>query len=149
MSSLECSRGLEELVQVGQLARLVGPRTADDAFGVDEKRTASRYVPHAVVVEGHVEAVGRFGVPVGEQRKVEIERLHPGNVRVRRIARDRERLHPGLLQLRSPVTQELELGRSGRGPVEEVEEEEQRAVMKELADARALAWRRPHDRIDR
>src|SRR5204863_9085825 len=69
--------------------------------------------------------------------------------RVRRVARDRERLDSRLLQLRSPVTQELELARSGRGPVEEIEEEEQRAVVDEVADARPLAWRRPHHRLER
>jgi hypothetical protein len=53
------------------------------------------------------------------------------------------------LQLHSPVTQELELARSDRGPVEEVEEEEQGFLVEELADARALAWRRPNDRIER
>ena len=82
------------------------------------------HVPHPVVLERDAEAVRRIGIPVGEEREVEIERLHPRDMRVRRVARDRERLHARVLQLRSPVTQELELGRSGRGPVEEVEEEE-------------------------
>jgi hypothetical protein len=60
------------------------------------------------------EAVRRIGVPVGEKREVEVERLRPRDVRVGRVARDGERLDAGVLQLRSPVTQELELVRSGR-----------------------------------
>src|SRR4029077_8331660 len=97
----------------------------------------------------HAEPARALRVPVGEEWEVEVERLHPGDVRVRRVARDRERLHARVLQLRSPVTQELELARSGGRPVEEIEEEEERALMKELADAGALARRRPDDRVER
>ena len=108
-----------------------------------------RDVAHPVVLEGDAEAVRRLGVPVGEERKVEVERLHPGDVRVRRVARDRERLDPRRLQLLSPVTQELELARSGRGPVEEIEEEQERPVVEQVTDRCALARRRPYHRLER
>src|SRR5579859_4684186 len=129
MSSAQLTGGADELVEIRQLARLVCPCAADHAAGVEKERAAPRDVPHPVVLEGDAEAVRRFRIPVGEERKVEVERLHPCDVGVRRVARDRERLHAGALQLRSPVTQELELGRSGGGPVEEIEEQEQRALM--------------------
>ena len=53
-------------------------------------------------------------VPVGEQREIQVERLHPGDVRPGRVARDPDRLHARLLELRAPVTQELQLVCSGR-----------------------------------
>ena len=52
---------------------------------------------------------------------------------------------PASVELRAPVTQELQLVRSGRRPVEEVEEEEQRAFLGELlrsSPARACPPRR-------
>src|SRR4029077_13576624 len=114
-----------------------------------EEGAAPGDVAHPVVLEGDAEAVRGLGVPVGEEREVEVERLHPRDVRIRRIARNRERLDTGVLQVRSPVTEELELARSGRRPVEEIEKEQQRAPMKQLADARALARRRPDDGVER
>ena len=90
-------------------------------------------VPHPAEVERDAEAVRRLGVPVGEEREVEVERLHPRDVRPRRVARDRVRLHAGRAELLAPVTQELHLVRSGRRPVEEVEEQQDRAVGDDLA----------------
>src|SRR5919197_1066141 len=49
----------------------------------------------------------------------------------------------GLRELLAPVTQELHLARSGRRPVEEVEEEEDRHVGGELADWERLARSQP------
>src|SRR5207237_892069 len=71
------------------------------------------------------------------------------DVRVRRVARDRVRLDPCGLQFLSPVTQELELTRSGRGPVEEIEQEQDRAIVEKIADRRALARSRPDHRLER
>src|SRR4029077_4323332 len=74
---LQGARGGDQLVDVGQLARLVGPCATDDSVDSDEKRAARGYVPHAVVFVLDAEAVGRIGVPVGQEREVEVERLHP------------------------------------------------------------------------
>jgi hypothetical protein len=73
------------------------------------------------------ERARRLAIPVGQEREVQVERLRPGDVRPRGVTRD-----AGLLELRAPVTQELQLARSGRGPVEEVEDEESPAVAEHL-----------------
>jgi hypothetical protein len=44
------------------------------------------------------------------------------------IARDPEGPDTCLLEFRAPVTQELQLARSGRRPVEEVKEEERATI---------------------
>jgi hypothetical protein len=91
--------------------------------------------------------VGRVGVPVGEQRKVQVESLRPSNVRPRRVARDRVRLNAGGAKLLAPVTQELQLARSGRRPVEQIEEKEDRAARDDFSERCALPRRRPHARV--
>ena len=48
-------------------------------------------------------------------------------------------LHAQLVELGSPVTQELHLVRSGGGPVEEVEDEQLRPVLDELEHRERLA----------
>ena len=73
-----------------------------------------------------------------EQAEVQIERLRPGDVAPRRVARDADRLHAGVLELRSPVTQELHLVRSGGRPVEQVEDEQLRPVLEQLANRQGL-----------
>src|SRR5207245_4085116 len=85
------------------------------------------------------ESTYRIAVEVGEQAEVQVECLRPGDVRPRRVAGDPDRLDAGLVEVRSPVTQELELVRSGRGPVEEVEDEQLRPVLDELAHRERLA----------
>src|SRR5205823_1181361 len=72
-------------------------------------------------------------VPVGEQRKAQVEHLRPRDVRPGRVAGDAEESDSPLREFRAPVTQELHLVRSGRRPVEEVEEEERTPVGNELA----------------
>src|SRR5207247_8057641 len=64
-------------------------------------------------------------------------------VRPGRVARDPVRVDAGLRERLAPVTQELHLVRSGRRPVEEVEEEEDRDVRGQLADRSGLARRQP------
>src|SRR5581483_2946983 len=135
--------GFQDLVEVRQLRRLVRPRGADDPVGADEEDRARRDVPEAAEVEGDAEAARRVAVEVGEQGKVEVEGLGPRDVRPRLVARDGVRLRAGRAKLVAPVTQELELARSGRGPVEEVEDEEDRPVAQDLVQRRALLRRRP------
>src|SRR6266540_4189439 len=89
----------------------------------------------------------RLAVPVRQQREVQVERLRPGDVRPLGIARDPERPHSPLLEFRAPVTQELHLARSGRGPVEEVEEEERGPVGDQLADRATVVRRSPDRRL--
>jgi hypothetical protein len=90
------------------------------------------------------EPAHRIGVPVREELDLaEVERLAPGGLRVRRVARDRERGDPGLLELRSPVTQELELVRSGGRPGEEEEGEQRVPVFDEPCTCRLLARSEP------
>ena len=63
-----------------------------------------------------------------------------------RVARDSEWANTRLLELRAPVTQELDLVRSGGGPVEEVEEKERSPVAEELLNGLSLVRRGPHRR---
>src|SRR5581483_8812293 len=95
------------------------------------------------------EAPHGLRVPVGEEADVEVERLHPRDVRPRRVSRDAEAADAGGLELGSPVTQELELVRSRRGPVEEVEEQEDRAVLDDLPHRHGLARAEPDGRAER
>ena len=91
------------------------------------------------------EAARRVRVPIREELDlIEIERLAPGRLRPGRVARDRKRQDAGLVELRSPVTQELELVRSGRRPGEEEEEKERGCLSDEIRNRRRLAWRHPN-----
>src|SRR5437588_10208477 len=134
----------EKLVEVRKPRGSVTPRPTDGAATVDQEGRPLGHVAQAAVLDGDVEAVRRLAVPVREQREVEVERLHPGDVRPRRVARDRIRLDAGGAKRLAPVTQELHLARSGRGPVEQVEEQEDRAVRDELLERRSLLRRRPY-----
>src|SRR5581483_1590854 len=89
----------------------------------------------------------RVAIPVGEERRLEVERLHPRDVRPGRVARDRVGADARRAELVAPVTQELQLARSGRRPVEEIEEEQDRPVGGDLAERRALLRRRPDGRV--
>ena len=90
-----------------------------------------------------LERAHRVGVPVGEQREVQVERLRPGDVRPRRVAGDAERPDTRRLELLAPVTQELHLVRSGGRPVEEVEDEQRTAVHQQLLERASHLRRRP------
>src|SRR4029078_5066331 len=68
-------------------------------------------------------------------------------VRPRRVAGDTERPNPQCLELRSPVTQELQLVRSRPGPVEEEEEQQDRPVLDDLLDRVLLARADPDGRM--
>jgi hypothetical protein len=85
----------------------------------------------------------RVGVPVRQERDVEVEGLRPCDERPRRVARDAEDLDAGSVEFRSPVTQELELVRSGRAPREQEEQKQRCAVFDEVGQTRRLAWREP------
>ena len=85
-----------------------------------------------------------LAVPVREQRRLDPERLLPGAMRERRVAGDAEDAHSGGSELGLSVTQEQELLRSGSRPVEEVEEQEDRAVGDEVLELNGLAVLAPH-----
>ena len=142
--ALQSLCGREERVQVGHLARLVSPCAADRTALVDQERRSLGHVAHAAVRRGAMpKPRDRLGVPVGEEREVEVERLLPGDVRPRRVARDPEppdaRLPrtPCLLSRRSSISV-----RSGGRPVEEVEDEQDRPRLDERRERHRLARRR-------
>ena len=56
-----------------------------------------------------------------------------------RVARDAEDTYAGPLELGAPVTQELQFLRSGRRPVEEVEEQQGGAILEQLLELCFLA----------
>ena len=147
------SRGLEPLVDVGNVAGLVVPRVPDHAVLVDEERAPLRDVVEAAELEADPEPAHRVAVEIGQQPEVQVERLRPGDVRVRRVARDADRLDSHLVELGSPVTQELHLVRSGGRPVEEVEDEQLRPVLEQLRHRHGLVrdrgrpLRRGRDRL--
>jgi len=125
--ALQGPRGREQLVEVGHLAGVVTPCAADRTAALDEEGRSLCDVPHAAELVRDAEAPRGAGVPVGEELDVaEVECLAPGGLRPARVARDRERRDPRLLELRSPVTQELELVCSGRRPGEEEEKQKER-----------------------
>jgi hypothetical protein len=142
--ALQGLRGREQLVEVGHLAGVVTPCAADRTAALDEEGRSLGDVIHAAVLMGDPEAAHRVSVPVREELDVaEVERLAPRRLRPARVARDRERQDSCLLELRSPVTQELELVRSGRRPGEQEEEEERGRVVDELRDPGRLPWSEP------
>src|SRR4029453_4597997 len=108
-----------------------------------QERRAPCYVLHAPVFARDAEASNRLAVPVGKQREVQVERLHPGHVRPRRVARGGHRPYTCLLELLAPVTQELHFVRSGARPVEKVEEHEDRPFLHEVTEGERLAWSEP------
>src|SRR5439155_24873732 len=99
----------------GHLAGVVEPCAAHRTAGLDEEGGPLRDVLHPAELVRDAEAAHRVAVPVGDELDLaEVERLAPRRLRPRRVARDRERLDACWIDLRSPVTQELELARSGR-----------------------------------
>src|SRR5439155_9025832 len=117
--ALQGLRGREQLVEVGHLAGVVAPCAADRTPALDEEGRSFGNVLHAAEHVRDPESPHGVRVPVGDELDLtEVERLAPRGLRPRRVARDRERPHPGRIELRSPVTQELELVRSGRRPGE-------------------------------
>ena len=111
---------------------------------LDEERRPIGHVLHPPEIVRHAEAAHRAGVPVRQEPDlVKVERLAPRRLGVGRVARDRVRRHSRVLELRSPVTQELHFVRSGGRPGEEKEEEERRAVLDELGQGRRFPRREP------
>ena len=125
-------------VDVGQLARFVAPRVLDQPGFVDEERRPLRRRPSDRGTRRDPESMNRLAVPVREQPEVEVERLRPGDVSPRGVARDADGLHAERFELRSPVTQELEFVRSGGGPVEQVEDEQLRPVVDQVEHRQRL-----------
>src|SRR4029078_1570249 len=113
---------------------------------VDDERRSLSHVLVAAELGCDPERTHRFGVPVREQREVQVERLRPRDVRPGRIAGDPVRTDTSLLELCAPVTQELHFARSGGRPVEEVEDEQRAAVTQQLVEWASLVWRRPDAR---
>src|SRR5690242_17417738 len=111
--SLQVPAGFEPGVDVGNVARFVAPGGPDDARLVDEERRPSGHVVEAAELEADTEGPHGVAVEVREEPEVQVERLRPGDVRVGRVAGDPDGLDAGCVEVRSPVTQELHLVRSG------------------------------------
>src|SRR5205809_887995 len=141
--ALRSARGVEQDVEVGELARLVPPCGADRTARLDEERRTFRDACETAELVRDVEGPHRLAVPVREEREVQVERLRPGDVRPWGIARRAVHAHTRFVELFAPVTQELHLVRSGGRPIEEVEEEERAAVAGELRDRALLSRPRP------
>jgi hypothetical protein len=120
------------------------PRRFDRLAVADQEGRADGHVAHADRLERDVERARRIAVPVRQERHVDPKRLRPRAVRPRRVARDREWPDACRSQVVTPVTQEVQLVRSARRPVEEVEAEERQAVAEHLVERlRLLADVRP------
>lgn len=92
------------------------------------------------------DAESSHGVPVvvGEEREVQVERLTPSDVAVRRVTRDGDGPDSDLFKLVAPVTQKLKLGRSSSAPVEEIEGDEERVTGSKLGERVWLVRLEPH-----
>src|SRR6476620_2095367 len=133
--ALQGPRGREQLVEVRNLAGIVSPCAAHRTAALDQEGRSLGHVLHPAKVVGDPERAHGVAVPVGQELDlVEVERLAPGGLGPGRVARDRERRHARFLELRSPVTQELELVRSGRRPGEQEEQKERRAPCGERSE---------------
>src|SRR5512133_3305117 len=142
--ALQRPRCCEQLVEVGHLAWIVTPCAADRTAALDQEGRPLGDVLHPAELVRDPEAPYRVPVPVRQELElVQVERLAPGGLRPAGIARDRVRRDPRLLELRSPVTQELELVRSGRRPGEQEEDEERGAARDEVLAAGRLARSEP------
>ena len=143
--ALQRPRCREQLVEVGHLAGIVTPCAADRTAAPDEEGRTLGHVLHPAELVRDPEPARRVPVPVRQELQlVEVERLAPGRLRPGGVARDRVRRDARLLELRSPVTQELELVRSGRGPGEEEEDEERRAARDEVDAAGGIPRSHPN-----
>ena len=122
----------------------VGQLTAEHPGGfngfavTDQERGASGDVVHPERLEYDVEGADGVPVPVREERSLDAECLRPGAVRPRRVSRDRERAHADPVEVVAPVPQELQLGRSGRRPVPDVEAEERKPGTEHLTQRSGL-----------
>ena len=146
--ALQTPRGREQLVEVRYLAGIVTPCAADRTAAFDQEGRSLGDVLQAAELVGDAEPPHGVAVPVGQELDLaEVERLAPRSLRPRRVPRDRERRYVGLLELRSPVTQELELVRSGRGPGEQEEEEERRPACDEVRADHRLPRSHPNRRV--
>jgi len=144
---VEPRRGSDDLVDVRQL-RTEHPRRLDRPSVTDEERRAHRHVVHPERLERDVERARGFPVPVGEQWHVDAERLRPRTVRPWRIARDTDRPDPCCGEIVAPVTQQLELIRSGGRPVVDVEAQESETRAEDVTESsRLLADRGPHPHV--
>jgi hypothetical protein len=142
--ALQRPRCREQLVEVGHLAGIVTPCAADRTAALDQEARPLGDVLHPAELVRHTKAPDRVAVPVRQELQlVQVERLAPGGLRPAGIAGDRVRGDSRLLELRSPVTQELELVRSGRRPGEEEEDEERGAARDEVLAADRLARSEP------
>ena len=135
------------LSKSGTFVVRVAPGSPHLSFAVDQKCRPLRDVFHPTVILSCVESADRLAVPVGEEAEREVERLHPGDVRPGGVARDPERLDAERFELLAPVTQELHLVRSRRGPVEEVEEQQNGTVGDDLRNRVLLARPDPDGRV--
>ena len=136
-------RGRDELVEVGHVRVLVPPRSEHRTVLTDEERAPPRHAFHPPPDPRGAEPLRERAVPIGQQRHVDTERFLPGAVRPVRVARDAEGADARTLEVGPPVTQESQLLRSGRRPVEEVEEEQDGTVLEQLLELGFLAGVEP------
>jgi len=140
--------GREQLVEVRNLPRIVTPCAAHRTAALDQEGRPFGHVLQSAELVSDAEPAHGVGVPVGQELDLaEVERLAPGRLRPGRVARDRVRRDARPLELGSPVTQELELVRSGRRPGEEEEEEKRRAPGDEVGADHRLPRSHPDRRV--
>ena len=96
---------------------------------------------HPERLERDVEGSCRVAVPIREEWYLDPERLCPRVVRPRRVARDPERADAGRFEIVPPVTQEVQLARSGRRPVVDVKAEQREPVAEHVAERSCLLAR--------
>jgi hypothetical protein len=138
------SRDVDYGVEVGKLPA-EHPGRLDSLAVTDEESRADGHVDHSERLERNVERARRLTVPVGQEGDVDAQGLRPRAVRPRRVAGDPERADAGLGEVVAPVPQEVQLVRSGRRPVPDVEAQEREPGTEYLAQRRRLlARRRPH-----
>ena len=124
----------------GQLATLVAPRAADDSVAVDQERRSLRDVAQPAVARTRRRS--RASRRRSSRRAAGSRGRAPASTRRASTGESREiaiRLDAGRAELLAPVTQELELVRSGRRPVEEIEEEKDRPVVRRALPMLALS----------
>jgi hypothetical protein len=109
----------------------------DALVGTDQEAAAFRDVAQSVKRPSDAKSSGRLATPIREQRDRDIQRLAVSPVRIRAITGDRQRCHVKSREIVTPVTQKLQLGASGVGPVERIEGEEIRTVNGQGAEANA------------
>jgi len=68
-------RGAKQLVEVRQLRRVVAPCAADRTVRVDQEGRSVGDVLVAAELSRYAESVDRLGIPVGQEREVQVESL--------------------------------------------------------------------------